>query len=284
MDPPESKRYHQIALDPDCRRILKYSRLCLENLQNTSFNMISVQNQLVKELEQQSNLPKHVAIIMDGNRRWAKKQFMSSSHGHQAGAEIVESIVKKAIDLKIEIMTLFAFSTENWKRNKFEVDYLFSIFEKQLRLLRKSMKENGVQLLTIGDLIPLPKSLKDLIDEVKNETAVNKKFTLVLAFNYGARDEILRAVKKIVFHLQSKELAIDSLDESVFSTFLDTAGLSDPDLIIRTSGEKRVSNFLLWQSAYSEFYTADVLWPDFKSEDLEKAVLDYCLRQRRKGA
>lgn len=284
MDPPESKGYHEIALDPDCRRILKYSRLCLENLQNDSFIMITVQNQLVKQHDHEVNSPKHVAIIMDGNRRWAKRKLLSSSFGHEAGAQIVESIVKKAIDLNIKVLTLFAFSTENWKRSKIEVEYLFTIFEKQLQSLRGSMMENGVCLQTIGNLDPLPQSLKDLIANVKSETSINKKFTLVLAFNYGARDEIIRAVKKILVDLKGDKVTLEKVDETLFSGYLDTVGLSDPDLVIRTSGEKRVSNFLLWQSAYSEFYTADVLWPDFKPIDLEKAVVDYSLRQRRKGA
>jgi len=245
--------------------------------------MVAAQNQSVNGSWIPLNMPQHVAIIMDGNRRWARRNLLATALGHQAGADAVEKIVEKAIDLGIQVLTLFAFSTENWKRGAFEIDWLFQIFENQLIKMADSLQQQGVCLKTIGQLSLLPKSLQEVIASVKKQTAVNKKLQLVLAFNYGARDELVRAIQKIAGDIQAGNLLMESLDEEQISRTLDTSGLMDPDLVIRTSGENRMSNFLLWQSAYSEFYTCDVLWPDFSPDDLEAAVHEYCRRQRRKG-
>jgi undecaprenyl diphosphate synthase len=275
--------FDEIALDPDCRRILKYSRLCLENLHIDGETMVAAQNQSVNESMIPRNPPQHVAIIMDGNRRWARRNLLATALGHQAGADAVEKIVEKAIDLGIQVLTLFAFSTENWKRGAYEIDWLFHIFENQLIKMSKALEQQGVCLRTIGQLSLLPQSLQEVIASVKKQTAMNKKLQLVLAFNYGARDELVRAVQKIIEEVKVGCLTIDGVDEEQISRSLDTSGLVDPDLVIRTSGENRMSNFLLWQSAYSEFYTCDVLWPDFSPDDLDAAVHEYCRRQRRKG-
>jgi len=229
-------------------------------------------------------IPKHVAIIMDGNRRWAVKRLMNPSIGHQEGATVVEKIVRRAIDLNISILTLFAFSTENWKRSKTEVEILFSIFYAHLKQMRSYMIKQGVRLQTIGDLNPLPEDLKKLINTIKKETEKNQKLELVLAINYGARDEMARAVKNIAKAVEEGLIESSCIDEKLLESYLDTYRFSDPDLVIRTSGEKRLSNFLLWQAAYAEFYTTDTLWPDFDEEELNKAVSEYSKRQRRRGA
>ncbi len=228
--------------------------------------------------------PRHVAIIMDGNRRWAYQRLKSASFGHESGANSVETIVERCLDYKIRYLTLFAFSTENWKRSSTEIRALFAIFENQLENLKGKMVDQGICLKTIGNLDPLPIRLKKKIEEVSLLTEHNDTLELVLGFNYGARDEIIRATKKIVESCQKGEISLDQIDETVISSYLDTQGRPDPDLIIRTSGEKRMSNFLLWQSAYAEFYTTDVFWPDFSKKDFDRAVLEYSTRKRRRGA
>jgi undecaprenyl diphosphate synthase len=239
---------------------------------------------LKEELNDSASAPRHVAIIMDGNRRWAYKRLKNPSWGHENGATIVQDIVRKAKDLGISTLTLFAFSTENWKRSKTEVEILFSIFQNHLNKMKDDMVKEGVRLLTIGNLKLLPLALQKLIQEVKDETKENHSIDLVLALNYGARDELKRAFGKIIEDIEEGIILKEQISEGLITSYLDTYMLPDPDLVIRTSGEKRMSNFLLWQAAYAEFYTTDVFWPDFTPEELERAVAEYSRRQRRKGA
>lgn len=227
--------------------------------------------------------PKHVAIIMDGNRRWACQKLKNASFGHERGADVVESIVSRAIDYNISILTLFAFSTENWKRSRIEIDILFSIFENQLNKMKESMQKNGVRLKVIGDISKLPISLKNLIHTIEQLTAENQVIDLVLALNYGARNELNRAIKKMAVDCKEGKIQPEDISEEMIESYLDTKGMADPDLIIRTSGEKRFSNFLLWQSAYAEFYITETLWPDFSITEFDSAILEYSKRQRRKG-
>ncbi len=228
-------------------------------------------------------IPHHVAIIMDGNRRWAYQKMKAASFGHQTGANVVERIVKRATELEISVLTLFTFSTENWKRSRTEIEILFLIFENHLNKMKDAMQKEGIRFKTIGNLDPLPRGLRNLIEKVSDSTKEGKKLELVLAVNYGARDEILRAVKKLIIDCKNKQLDPQMIDEAFFANYLDTKDFIDPDLIIRTGGENRLSNFLLWQSAYSEFYTTDTYWPDFTAEDLDSAIIEYSRRQRRKG-
>jgi undecaprenyl diphosphate synthase len=227
--------------------------------------------------------PRHVAIIMDGNRRWAYKQLQTAAFGHSQGALVVDKIVQIALSKEIKVLTLYAFSTENWKRSPFEVDTIFSILKNQLLKMKKKMVEQGVRFSVIGNVNLLPKNLKDLINEVVIDTAACNRLDLVMALNYGARDELTRAFKKLATDFKDGKFDLEDVDEKKVESYLDTHLLPDPDLIIRTSGENRISNFLLWQSAYSELYFTDVLWPDFTEEEFEKALLEYGKRARRKG-
>ncbi|MFN0064953.1 MAG: polyprenyl diphosphate synthase [Chlamydiales bacterium] len=227
--------------------------------------------------------PRHVAIIMDGNRRWARRNnpLKISSHlkGHAQGAETFSLIVEAAIELGIQELTAYAFSTENWNRSPLEIKVLHKILESHLQKNREKMKKNGVCFQVIGDITPFPAAVKREIKRVVIETRDNTKLQLTLALNYGARDEICRAMRKIA----QQKIAPDEITEEVVAAHLDTAALSDPDLLIRTSGEMRISNFLLWQLAYAEVYVTKTLWPDFTPHDLLKAVLEFQNRERRLG-
>lgn len=227
--------------------------------------------------------PYHVAIIMDGNRRWAKLQGMPTAIGHLKGAQTLTEMVKVASELGVKVLTVYAFSTENWHRNQDEVDYLMELFETYLLQQKQSMVEQGVKLDAIGDLQRLPENLLKVFLEVKEATRLGNKIELVLALSYGGRNEILRGIKAILQDYDSGKLDEQKLDESVFSAYLDTAKWPDPDLLIRTSGENRLSNFLLWQLCYTEVVITDVLWPDFDRKNLEDAVNEYRTRQRRRG-
>lgn len=224
-------------------------------------------------------LPQHVAIIMDGNRRWAKQRNLSEIQGHKAGISSLKNAVKFAIEKNIEILTVYAFSKENWKRGPQWIKEFFLLFTSTLHDEIKELHENGVKITFIGDRSELSKDLYNKISESEALTQNNKALHLVIAFNYSGRNEIIRAVQSIL----SKSLSPHQINENNFHQFLDTKNIPDPDLVIRTSGEYRVSNYLLWQISYSEFVFIDKLWPDFDQEDFQKALDEYASRDRRYG-
>jgi len=227
--------------------------------------------------------PEHIAIIMDGNRRWAKNKRLPYKLGHLKGAQNLVNTVQSAKEAGVKTLTVYAFSTENWSRSDDEVKTLFNLFETYLLKLQKTMIKNGVKFETIGDLEPLPESLKKIISKMKTLTSGATSINLVLALNYGGRNDILRSLKKLSQKVLVGDLHPDDLTEDMLSNHLDTANWKDPDLLIRTSGEKRISNFLLWQLSYSEIYTTDTLWPDFSKRHLLEAIACYCKRKRRRG-
>ena len=229
------------------------------------------------------NLPKHLAIIMDGNGRWAKKQGMLRAFGHEKGTKSVKTTVEACAKLGIENLTLYAFSTENWNRPKLEVDTLMKLLIKSLKKELATLVKNNIRLNSIGNLENLPKSVQKELLEVIEKTKDNTRMTLTLALSYGSREEIINAVKKIATKVKNNIISIDSIDESILNNHLYTHNLPDVDLVIRTSGEHRISNFLLWQIAYAEFYFTDVLWPDFSEENLYEAIISYQKRERRFG-
>jgi undecaprenyl diphosphate synthase len=224
-------------------------------------------------------MPRHIAIIMDGNGRWAVRRGMPRIMGHKRGAETVRNVVEQCRKLGIEVLTLYAFSDENWGRPRQEVTFLMNMLGGYLRSEIKTMKANGIRFRTIGRTERLPQTAQKWVEKAVSDTSGNAGMVLNLALSYGGRREILEAVRR----LRSSAGIPADLDEAQFSACLDTAGLPDPDLIIRTSGEKRISNFLLWQAAYAELYFTDVLWPDFSEKELLAALLDYQGRQRRFG-
>jgi undecaprenyl diphosphate synthase len=230
-----------------------------------------------------TNVPKHVAIIMDGNGRWAKKQGQMRLYGHNFGVESVRETLKAAKELGIKYLTLYVFSTENWNRPKEEVDGLMDLLVKSLANEVKELCDSGVRLMTIGDTEGLPESCKQELQESIELTQSNNEITLVLALNYSARWEIINATQKLIHACQSEKLTAEKITTDVFSSYLTTKHIPDPELVIRTSGEHRISNFLLWQIAYAEFYFTEVLWPDFRRNDLFQAILDYQSRERRFG-
>lgn len=224
-------------------------------------------------------VPGHVAIIMDGNGRWAESREMSRSEGHRAGVANIRRTIKAFAKAGVEYLTLYAFSTENWGRPIAEVDALISIMLDVIGPESENLHEQGVRIKHIGSLNRLPQNLRDAIINTIEMTKHNDRLTLCVAFNYGSRTEILDAVRKML----ADGVASESVDESLFAMYLDTAGIPDPDLIIRTAGEMRLSNFLLWQAAYSEFYCTSALWPDFDEIEVEKALQSYARRERRFG-
>lgn len=229
------------------------------------------------------NLPKHLAIIMDGNGRWAKQKGMLRAFGHENGTKSVRKTVEVCTRLGIENLTLYAFSTENWNRPKLEVEALMKILINSLKKELETFIKNNIRLNCIGNIEMLPKRVQKELLEVIEKTKENKKMTLTLALSYGSRDEILNAVKKIADKVKNNIISTDSIDESTLNNHLYTHDLPDVDLVIRTSGEHRISNFLLWQIAYAEFYFTDVLWPDFSEENLYEAIISYQKRERRFG-
>ena len=239
----------------------------------------SEEEMLVKKLDF-SRLPRHVAIIMDGNGRWAKKRMLPRIEGHRAGAKSVRTVVETCARLGIKFLTLYAFSKENWKRPKKEVATLWKLLEDYLKKEDKVLVKNRFRLRFIGQIEAIPASARRELERVEELTKDNKNLTLILALNYGGRDEIVDAVKKI---FEEKDFDVDSLDEEKFSRYLYTNHIPDPDLLIRTSGELRVSNFLLWQIAYSEIWVTQDLWPDFRKKQLLQALVDYQKRERRFG-
>jgi undecaprenyl diphosphate synthase len=229
------------------------------------------------------NLPKHLAIIMDGNGRWAKQQGLLRALGHESGTKSVKIIIKTCAKLAIENLTLYAFSTENWNRPKIEVDTLMKILIRSLKKELPTLLENNIKLNTIGNLEKLPQSAQKELLDVINKTKDNTQMTLTLALSYGSREEIVNAVKNICNKVKNNTISIDSIDDSIINEHLYTQNLPEVDLLIRTSGEHRISNFLLWQIAYAELYFTDVLWPDFKEQNLYEAIISYQKRERRFG-
>lgn len=231
----------------------------------------------------QTNLPKHLAIIMDGNGRWAKQQGFLRAFGHENGTKSVKKTITTCAKLGIEYLTLYAFSTENWNRPKLEVEALMRILINSLKKELVTLQENNIKLNAIGNLDKLPKSaqkeLVDVIDKTKNNT----RLTLTLALSYGSREELVNAVRIISDKVKNNIISIDAIDDSIINEHLYTQNLPDVDLLIRTSGEHRISNFLLWQIAYAELYFTNVLWPDFKDQDLYEAIISYQKRERRFG-
>ncbi|MFH1094347.1 MAG: isoprenyl transferase [Candidatus Omnitrophota bacterium] len=228
-------------------------------------------------------VPKHIAIIMDGNGRWAKAKKLPRIAGHRKGAEVVKSIVKCCDALGVKFLTLYTFSTENWKRPEKEISFLMGLLSWFLDREIRNLKKNNVRFLTIGNIEKLPKKAREVIAKAKEQTKNNTGLNLVLALNYGARFEIIEAVKSICRDIKDNRLTESDLNEELFSGYLNTAGIPDPDLLIRTSGEMRLSNFLLWQLSYSELYMTDKLWPDFNEDELKKAIDNFQKRKRRFG-
>jgi len=228
-------------------------------------------------------LPRHVAIIMDGNGRWANQRGLPRINGHVEGAAGVRDIITHAARLKLDALTLYSFSAENWKRPRAEIDALMNLYVEYLVKEREEIMENGVRLVQLGRREGLPEPVLRELAITRDVSRNNTGLTLCLAINYGARHEIVDAVRSIARRVQAGELAPDQIEESTISDSLDTAGIPDPDLLIRTAGEMRVSNFLLWQISYAELYVTDVLWPDFRKEHLNEAVRAYAARDRRFG-
>ena len=228
-------------------------------------------------------LPKHIAIIMDGNGRWAKKRFLPRTAGHKAGVETIREVVKECSRLNIKYLTLYAFSTENWKRPKIEIDTLMNLLVTYLKNEIRELHKNNVKITTIGDISKLPEMCINELDRARELTKYNTGVTLNLALNYGSRFDITNAVLDIVKDCKSDKINIDSINEDTIKNYLSTKSTPDPDLLIRTSGEQRLSNFLLWELAYSEFYFTDIHWPDFNRQELQKAIYVYQNRDRRFG-
>lgn len=230
-----------------------------------------------------SKLPRHLAIIMDGNGRWAQRRSLPRIEGHKKGAESVRAVVRACRKWGIKVLTLYAFSMENWQRPKEEVDTLMDLLVEFLRSERKEMVENGISLRVIGRPEDLPHHVQELLAETIKATSQNGNMILNLALSYSGRSEILRAFERYLKDVKQRGIEPGGLTEEIFSSYLDTDGLPEPDLLIRTSGEQRISNFLLWQMAYTEIYFTETLWPDFTEEELAEAIRDYGRRERRFG-
>ncbi len=230
-----------------------------------------------------NNLPKHLAIIMDGNGRWAKQQGFLRSIGHENGTKSVRITIENCAKLGIENLTLYAFSTENWNRPKLEVETLMRLLMKSLQKELITLQNNNIKLNAIGNLDMMPKSAQKELFEVIEKTKNNTRMTLTLALSYGSREEIVNAVKKISDKVKNNIISIDAIDDSIINEHLYTQNLPDVDLLIRTSGEHRISNFLLWQIAYAELFFSEVMWPDFREEHLYEALISYQKRERRFG-
>ena len=228
-------------------------------------------------------VPQHIAIILDGNGRWAKAKGMPRNYGHAQGSKNVERICDEAWRMGIKYLTVYAFSTENWSRPSGEVAALMKLLRNYMKTCLKTAEKNDMKIRVIGDIEPLDEDIKSRIRELEAATVNNGGLNFTIALNYGSRDEIVRAARKMSRDCAEGRIDPDSIDESVFESYLDTHGIPDPDLMIRTSGEQRLSNYLLWQLAYAEFYFTDVPWPDFTKEELVKAVEEYNHRHRRFG-
>jgi undecaprenyl diphosphate synthase len=229
------------------------------------------------------NVPEHVAVIMDGNGRWAKKRMMPRGYGHKAGAETVEQICEDAYNLGIKYLTVYAFSTENWKRSVEEVTGIMNLLRRYLSNAVERASKNNMRVRVIGDRSALDTDIVELIENLEEKTACYDGLNFTIALNYGGRDELRRAMQDIAKAVKSGEIDVDDINETLISKRLDTGDLPDPDLMIRTSGEYRISNYLIWQLAYTEYYFTDVLWPDFDIDELKKAIRYYNGRDRRYG-
>ena len=238
---------------------------------------------MAKKLNPDWKIPEHIAIIMDGNGRWAKKRNLPRNMGHRQGGKTVESICEEAYRLGIKYVTVYAFSTENWSRPEDEVSALMNLLRNYMKDCVKQAEKNKMRVKVIGDISRLDVDLQESIRVLEKESENNTGLRFQIALNYGGRDEVLRAVKKAAAKLVAEGKSVEDMTMEDIGASLDTAEIPDPDLIIRTSGEQRLSNFLMWQSAYSEFYFTDVLWPDFMPEHLEQAIEEYCRRNRRFG-
>ena len=236
-----------------------------------------------REIATQGNLPRHVAVIMDGNGRWAERRGKPRIVGHQAGMKAVREVIETTAELGIPYLTLYAFSQENWKRPRTEIEALMGLLKRYIRTERKDLIDKGIRVRAIGDIERLAHGSREELDELITDTAANERLTVTLALSYGGRSEIVEAVRRIAREVRAGELDPEGIDEEVFADRLYTADLPDPDLLIRTSGELRISNFLLWQIAYTELYVTEVLWPDFDRDAFLDAVAAYQGRERRFG-
>lgn len=239
---------------------------------------MSLKDQIIKE-----RVPQHIAIIMDGNGRWAKQQGQMRTFGHQEGVKAVKDVIEGAGEAGVKYVTLYTFSTENWKRPKYEIDALMELLVDSIHKETDTLLEKEIRLMAIGDLDALPGDCKQQLQETISKTAHNQKMTIVLALSYSSRWEIVQAAQIIADKVKKGELNVEDINEEVVSKALCTAHIPDPELLIRTSGELRISNYLLWQIAYSELYFSPKFWPDFNKEDLFEAIIDYQKRERRFG-
>lgn len=237
-----------------------------------------------KTVEEPVQIPRHIGIIMDGNGRWAKKRGLPRQAGHAAGARVFRTITKECEKRGVECLTVYAFSTENWKRPKEEVDAIMNLLRDYLKESLKDFKKENIRTRFIGDFAPLAQDIRDLMAEAEESTAHKTGMTLNIAINYGGRLELVQAARRLVQDVQEGRLSPDEIDEAAINDRLYTAGQPDPDLILRPSGEYRLSNFLIWQSAYAEYvFMDDILWPDFSAADLDRAIAEYSRRHRRFG-
>lgn len=239
---------------------------------------MSLLDQLDKE-----RIPRHIAIIMDGNGRWAQARNLNRSEGHKAGVETLRGVLEAAAKASVSYLTLYAFSTENWNRPEEEVDGLMDLMVHAVTNETKNLQKNGVKMVCIGDRERLPERTRKALEQCIRDTAGGRRITVVMALSYSSKWEIVTATQRIVADVIRGALPKETIDEATFDRYLSTAGIPDPDLLIRTGGEQRISNFLLWQCAYAEFYFTDMFWPDFNDEALYKAILDYQGRERRYG-
>lgn len=244
---------------------------------------MSLADELQAQVVANGNIPAHIAIIMDGNGRWARARGLERTSGHEEGVKAVKKIVRAAGNIDLKYLTLYTFSTENWKRPKHEVSAIMRLLARTTRNELNELLENNVKLITTGDIDGLSPARRDILKDAMKRTSKNTGLTLNLALNYSGRYEIMQAVQQIAADVEADKLNTSELNEQKFTSYLQTNGLPDPDLLIRTSGELRISNFLLWQMAYTEIYVTDVLWPDFAEEDFFKAIIDYQHRDRRFG-
>ena len=237
----------------------------------------------VKEKIDTSNLPKHIAIIMDGNGRWAKQKSKLRVFGHKGGVQSVNDTVEAAAELGIKFLTLYAFSTENWSRPKKEVNALMNLLVNTIEAETKTLIKNDIKLISIGEIDELPEKCKNKLKKAIKLTENNKRMTLILALSYSSRNEIISSIKNIATAYKNNDIVLNDINENLLNKTLNTKNIPDPELLIRTSGEYRISNFLLWQIAYSELYFTDVLWPDFKKNNFYNAIFEYQNRERRFG-
>lgn len=252
-------------------------------MQGPEITTITEQEMELKARIKTDRIPAHVAVIMDGNGRWARQHGLSRTKGHEKGVGAVRAVVEAAAELGVKYLTLYAFSTENWNRPKYEVEALMNLLVQSIHMEMKTLQDNNIRLTAIGDLKSLPPANRAELDRAIEATAQNSRMNLVLALSYSSRWEILEATRKIAADVAGGKIRPEDINMSAFGSYLATAGIPDPELLIRTSGEYRVSNFLLWQIAYTELYFTNTLWPDFTKEEFWKAILDFQQRERRFG-